>query len=574
MNILLFLGLAASGASLYLEDATVRIGQVSVLTNYLELLVMMLLVAEILAHLSWARWKAVFARKRLGAILSAVVVIAAVIVSKFVHLSLLGPHAGRDAVLLVVLRNFVFLVLALRRVKGLIEFLGYLRDHPAQTIILSFLLVIISGTVLLMMPFTSRSGHGLSFVNALFTATSAVCVTGLIVVDTATVFSISGQTVILLLIQIGGLGIMILTFFTIFVLRRSVSVENKLLISYMLSEHDMTQLRTMVLRIIYITFGIEAAGAVLLFVGFSELYGVGGRALFYAIFHSVSAFCNAGFALFTNSLEKFVGNPWISGTIMALIILGGLSFVVLMNVARNISDRITALLTGKKRKITKLSLNSKVVLSASLLLIVFGTLVIYGTEHSNSLRNLPLPTQYFAALFQSVTLRTAGFNSLPFGALTSATYLVMIAFMFVGGASGSTAGGIKVGTASVIYAFIASFFRGRKQPVLFQHSISNDQVLRAFSILIFGIVVIGIATVALSISEHQPTLKLLFETTSAFGTVGLSTGITSSLTVFGRLVISLLMFAGRIGPLTILAAAGREGDRGRIEFPVGEVSIG
>ena len=574
MNVLLFLGLAVSGASLYLEDATVRIGQVSVLTNYLELLVLILLVVEILAHLSWARWKAVFARKRLGAILSGLLVIAAVILSKFVHLSLLGSHAGRDAVLLVVLRNLVFLVLALRRVRGLIEFLGYLRDHPAQTIILSFFLVIISGTVLLMMPFTSRDGNGLSFVNALFTATSAVCVTGLVVVDTVTAFSISGQVVILLLIQIGGLGIMILTFFTIFVLRRSVSVENKLLISYMLSEQDMTQLRSMVLRIIYITFGIEAVGALLLFVGFSELYGVGGRALFYAVFHSVSAFCNAGFALFTNSLERFVGNPWISGTIMGLIILGGLSFVVLMNVARNLSDRFANALSGKKRKVTKLSLNSKVVLTATLVLIVFGALVIYGTEHGNTLRKLPLATQYFAALFQSVTLRTAGFNSIPFGTLTSATYLVMIAFMFIGGASGSTAGGIKVGTASVIYSFIASFFRGRKQPVLFQHSISTDQVLRAFSILIFGISVVGIATVALSISEHQPTLKLLFETTSAFGTVGLSTGITSSLTVFGRLVISLLMFAGRIGPLTILAAASREGDRGRIEFPAGEVSIG
>jgi len=574
MNILLFLGLAASGASFYLEDATVRIGQVSVFTNYLELLVVLFVMAEIISNLAAARWKAVFIRKRMVSILTAVFVLLVLVLSKFINLSVIGQHAERDAVLLVVLRNLILLVLSLRRVKGLLDFLGYLRDHPAQTIILSFLMVIVSGAVLLMMPFTSRSGHGLSFVDALFTSTSAVCVTGLTVVDTVSAFSFSGQVVILLLIQIGGLGIMILTFFTIFVVRRSVSVEDKLLISYMLSEQDMTQLRAMVLRIISITFGIEAGGTALLFVGFSHVFGFSGKALFYAIFHSVSAFCNAGFALFSDSLEQFVGNPWISGTIAVLIILGGLSFVVLINLGHNLSDRLKNTLRKQRGRVRKLTLNSKLVLTVSAFLVLGGTLLIYGTEHGNALKPYPLGTQYFAAFFQSVTLRTAGFNSIPFGGLRNGTYLIMIAFMFIGGASGSTAGGIKVGTVGVIYAFLSSFFRNRKSAVLFQQSISMGQVLRAFTILIFGLVVVGVATTILSLSEHQATLKILFEATSAFGTVGLSTGITSNLSVLGRLVISVLMFAGRIGPLTVLAAASQESRPGNIEFPAGEISIG
>lgn len=574
MSVLLFFALAAGGASLYLEDSAFRIGPISVLTNFFELLLFVLVLIELLLQMANARWRPIFMRKRLGAIASGIAVLVVLIVVKLVPVDLRDFNAGRMAVLLIVARNLVLVALALRKGKGLLGFLGYLHDHPALTIVLSFFLVIVSGTVLLMMPFTSAHGKGLSFINALFTSTSAVCVTGLVVVDTATAFSFGGQLVILLLIQIGGLGIMILTFFTIFVLRRSVSVENKFLISYMLSEQDMTQLRGMVVKIIAITFGVEAVGAVFLFVGFSEIYGAGSRALFYAIFHSISAFCNAGFALFTSSLETFVGNPWISGTIAVLIFLGGLSFIVLMNAANNLSDRMVNLLARTRRRVRKLSLNSRVVLSVTGVLVFGGTIIIYATEHGNALRQYPVATQYFAAFFQSVTLRTAGFNTIPFGSLRPVTYLVMIAFMFVGGASGSTAGGIKVGTVAVIYASVVALFRNRRSAVLFQQSISSAQILRAFTIFVFGTTVVAAATIVLSISEHQPMLKLLFEATSAFGTVGLSTGITSTLSIVGRVVISLLMFTGRIGSLTVIAAASRDAVRGRIAFPAGEISIG
>lgn len=574
MSVLLFLSLAAGGASLFLEYSTVRIGTVSILTNFFELLLFVLLLVEFLLRMSSAKWRLIFMRRRFGAIISGLVVLVVLVVAKLIPPDIRDFNAGRFAVLLVVARNFVLIVLSMRRGKGLVGFLGYLHDHPAQTIVLSFFLVIVSGTVLLMMPFTSAHGKGLSFINALFTSTSAVCVTGLIVVDTATAFSFAGKLVILFLIQIGGLGIMILTFFTIFVLRRSLSVENKFLISYMLSEQDLTQLRGMVVRIIVITFGLEVAGSVFLFVGFAEIYGAGPRALFYAVFHSISAFCNAGFALFGSSLETFVSDPWISGTIAVLIILGGLSFVVLINATHTLSDRLGNLFAGSRRKSRKLSLNSRVVLSVSGLLVAGGTLLIYATEHGNALRHYPVATQYFAAFFQSVTLRTAGFNSIPFGSLRPVTYLLMIAFMFVGGASGSTAGGIKVGTVTVIYASVVALFRNRRDVVLFQQSISRAQIVRAFTLFVFGTTVVAAATIILSMSEHQPILKLLFEATSAFGTVGLSTGITSSLSIVGRLVISVLMFTGRIGPLTVVAAASRGAARGRIAFPAGEISIG
>lgn len=574
MSILLFLSLAAGSVSLVFEDRALSLGSLSVLTNVFELLLVVLLLIELLLRTAQGRWRPVFLRRRLPAIGSGVGSLALLIVGKLAALELFGVSLGRLAIYLVVARAVVLLVLGLRKSGGLVEFLDYLHEHPAQTIVLSFFLVVVSGTVLLMMPFTSSDGHGLSFVNALFTSTSAVCVTGLVVVDTVTAFSLAGKIVILLLIQVGGLGIMILAFFTIYVFREGVSFEDRALISYAVSERHMGEIRDTVRRIIGITFAIEAAGAALLFVGFSQVYGPGSRALFYAIFHSVSAFCNAGFALYSNSLVGFVGNPWICGTIAALIILGGLSFVVLIDVAATLNRRLGRLVHRNTKRPPKLSLNTKVVLSVTILLIVGGTLLIYATEHGNTLRRLPVGVQYFAAFFQSVTLRTAGFNSIPFASLTTVSYLVMIVFMFIGGASGSTAGGIKVGTVAVVYSAVASLFRNRRHAVLFRHAIPTEVVLRAASVFVFGVSVVTLGTAILSVSDHQPLLKLLFEATSAFGTVGLSTGITSSLSVVGRVVISMLMFTGRIGSLTVIAAASRGRSRGNITYPTGEVSIG
>jgi len=475
---------------------------------------------------------------------------------------------------------------------------------PAHTILLSFLFVILVGTLLLMLPMSTpaiggaggagKSGAGgLSPIDALFTSTSAVCVTGLIVVDTAGAFSLWGKIVLLLLIQIGGLGIMILSYFTLFSARQRVSLEEKMMLSYMLSEENMNRLSKRIASIIYATFIIEALGALLLLPAFSAARGDAGDALFFAVFHAVSAFCNAGFALFSDSLESFGGNPLVNGTVAVLIIIGGLSFSVIVEVSGRGACYLKRLWFsvseafrrgGKKRLFEdrrsfypappkKFSLNSRVVLIGTGLLLVLGMLLMYLTEHTGTLAQLPTGRQYLAAFFQSVTLRTAGFNTLPIGELATGTLLIMMLFMFIGAAQGSTAGGIKINTLAVIYSYVQSVLSGRSDVVLYRYSISPEHVQKAFLVLLFGFISIAGGSIILTFTETAPLQELLFETVSAFGTVGLSTGITGRLSTAGKLVIIVLMFLGRLGPLTILAAAARPNKGVTASLPRGDISI-
>lgn len=460
------------------------------------------------------------------------------------------------------------------RLKRMDLFLQELFAHPARTILLSFLFVIILGTILLQLPIATVDNLGLPLIDALFTSTSAVCVTGLIVVDTATVFTLFGRLVILALIQIGGLSIIILSFFVIFLLRKRVSLEGKLLISYMLSEGDLGSLSGSLKRIIIITFLFETLGAALLFARFYPEFHDFPKALIFSVFHAVSAFCNAGFALFTTSLEGYVSDPFVCLTVAVLIICGGLSFAVFSNLFDTVKGKYRSLFKKERLFVRKMSLNTKIVLGVSGALILLGTLLIYALDHGGTLSRLDTGTQYLAAFFQSVTLRTAGFNTIPIGALGTAALLVMIAFMFIGGASGSTAGGIKVNTFAIVLVYVKSAVRKEQKVVLFRHSISKEYVLRGILIVLFGLVSIFFGTVVLSISESGPLEEMLFEAVSAFGTVGLSTGVTGSLTVIGKIVIIVLMFIGRTGPLTILAAMGEREKKIQYEYPYGDILIG
>ncbi|MFO7850182.1 MAG: potassium transporter TrkG [Spirochaetia bacterium] len=501
-------------------------------------------------------------------------------------------------------RRFPIFTLLLRwgRVPYLFE--GFTLK-PAQTILISFLFVIFTGTLLLMLPFSTIEAGGLSFIDALFTSTSAVCVTGLIVVDTATVYSIWGRVILLLLIQAGGLGIMILSYFAIFSARQRISLEEKLLLSYMLSEKNMNSLSTRVRSIIYATFAIEAAGALLLLPAFMENRDSLGESLFFSLFHAVSAFCNAGFALFTDSFEGMSGNVGVNFTVTLLIILGGISFAVIIEVTAALRDRLKkalrtvgVVLPGNRHKTeepssprrpagrtsrlpagessrrpARLSLNSMVVLAGTGILLLFGMLLFYGGEHGGVLAELPTGEQYLAAFFQSVTLRTAGFNTVPIGSLTMGTLTILMVFMFIGAAQGSTAGGIKINTAAVIFSYVKSVLSEKNEVVLLRYSISSEQVKKAFLVLLFGIASITMGSVILSFSEHQNYSDILFEAVSAFGTVGLSRGITSSLSWTGKSVIVVLMFLGRLGPLTILAAATKPASGVSISYPRGNISI-
>jgi trk system potassium uptake protein TrkH len=474
----------------------------------------------------------------------------------------------------IIFLRYVFL--GLKMVMRTHKFTSYMRAfyrNPAQTAVLSFASVITAGTMLLMLPYSTVDGIGLDLINALFTATSAVCVTGLIVVDTAVKFTLFGKAVILILIQCGGLGIMILTYFTAFLVGRRVTLEEKIEISYLLNEQDMAHLTGAVVKIIAFTFVIEFAGLILLLITFGQSFGLSFKALFYSVFHAVSAFCNAGFALFTNNLESYRSNLLLNFTIAVLIILGGLSFPVLMNIYQCIKDRVKMRIGKTSAAMARLTLNSVVVLVVSGILVAAGTLLIYGLEHRHNLIGYDLKTQYLASFFQSVTLRTAGFNTINTLMLSTPTLLIMMLFMFIGGAAGSTAGGVKVNTVAVVYAYIKSIFQNRFSVILHGHFLQKYVVSRALLILLIAALGIFTSTVILSATENFPLHQIMFETVSAFGTVGLSTGITPALTDIGKVVITATMFFGRLGPMTIVAALSVR-RKHIIRYPEGRINMG
>jgi trk system potassium uptake protein TrkH len=574
INWLVLITLILSIVSLIVEQAGVQTPFSFIFTNTLDFTILFLFLAEVVVEFLRSADKPHFLKRRLFEVLFLLFFAALFAYNKYLLFSTESVVYGNLPGKIIIVRNIFVLLKVFGRIRKLSAFVRSLTAHPARTVILSFVLVIVTGTILLMLPFTTPDGAGLGFVDSLFTATSAVCVTGLIVVDTATAFSIWGKLTILLLIQVGGLGIMILSFFMAFILRRSLTVEDKFLISYMTSEKDMRNLGRSIKNIINITLIIEAAGAVLLFFGFRATLGTNLGTVFISVFHAVSAFCNAGFSLFSDSLEGFQSHTLINLTIAILIILGGLSFVVIMNLKGWLAAGVPNLFRRKRFSIKGLNLNTRVVLMGTGILLGLGMLLIYALEHRYSLANLDLKTQYLTAFFQSVTTRTAGFNTISMSELRDPTYLLMMIFMFIGGASGSTAGGVKINSLALFLAYVNSLVKDKREVTLFNYSVSKDLVLRALLILLFGLVSVLGGMLILSITESAPFISICFETVSAFGTVGLSAGITSALSIVGKYVIILLMFIGRIGPLTLLAAAAQRLKQVQIQHPTGEILVG
>ena len=446
--------------------------------------------------------------------------------------------------------------------------------NPAGTLLISFFMVIITGAFLLMLPAATPGASHLDFLSALFTATSAVCVTGLSVIDVATELTAVGKVILILLVQIGGLGIMVFSFFGMLAFRRKLSIAEKLTVSYMVSEDDMSGLFKALRVIIFSTFLVEAVSAVFLFIGFSRTMGMSVKTLQFAAFHAVSAFCNAGFALFSNNLESFTGDPIVSLTVSFTIILGGIGFAVMYDVVHKLTVELKNLFAKNKKTVFLLPLNTQIVLAmtAGALFIAFAA--FYLLEHTHTMKDFSLREQYLGAFFQAVTLRTAGFSTVSFASLTNATLLMMVFVMFAGGASGSTAGGIKLNTVAVVFAFFRSFLKNDRTVVIKKMSIPDEQVKKAFLIFGFGLSIVCAAVFVLTITETLPFLPMVFETVSAFATVGLSTGITAQFSVAGKLILIFLMFIGRVGPLTILTAAGKKGHTDTVDYPYGAISIG
>ena len=430
---------------------------------------------------------------------------------------------------------------------------------------LYFIPLILAGSLILSLPGLYRPG-ALPYLDALFTAVSAVCVTGLITVNTAD-FTPLGQGVILLLIQMGGLGI--LTFATVYLSprRRKISFHHRRILTEFFVDNVEYRPREIIRAVVGFTLGIELAGTLLLFPLFHRAGTE--EPLFTAVFHAVSAFCNAGFSRFPDSLEGFGSDYPVQAVLMGLIITGGLGFVALKDV-----------ILKSRRRIRRLSLHTYLVLITSAVLWVSGAVIYRFTEGAGLLSALPEPEKWAAALFQSVTNRTAGFNVLPQGALSPLGRVLSLPFMFVGGASGSIAGGIKVTTLALVAAALFSGFEDRGGLALRGRRIPSAVLNRAFVFFIKALLILFTAFVLLLAAERhhlvrtEPLLNLLFETVSAFGTVGLSTGLTGSLTGAGKIIIIATMFAGRVGLFAIAMPMFRVFPDPRIDYPREEVLVG
>jgi trk system potassium uptake protein TrkH len=441
--------------------------------------------------------------------------------------------------------------------------------NPTRTLIASFLILIIAGAGLLMLPRASAKERT-RFVDALFTATSATCVTGLIVRDTGQDFSTMGQIIILTLIQLGGLGIVVFGAVFALLLGQAFSVRESVAMQDLLSAQTLSRIGNMIFFIFVGTILFEAIGAVSLFGMWDDVSGWSGdvrQQWFCSIFHSISAFCNAGFSLFSNS---FVGynNSWgVYLVVCPLIVLGGLGFGVLYNVAGIIADRVKRFfkkLFNKQYRISmempkRLRLQTKIVCSISALLIIIGAGAILLFEHYASGDNTSKNPDILGALFQSITARTAGFNTVDIKELSASSKFILILLMFVGGSPGSTAGGIKTVTLAVVIMTVFAALRKRSEVEMFRRSIRVVVVGRAITVTLLFIAVLFASTLALSVTENSnpknfTMLDIMFESASALGTVGLTTGITSFLTDAGKLIIIAVMLIGRLGPLTLLAA--------------------
>lgn len=435
---------------------------------------------------------------------------------------------------------------------------------PPQILTIGFALIILLGALLLMLPISSTTGETLPFVDALFTATSATCVTGLVVVDTGTYFSAFGQIVIMLLIQVGGLGFMTMATLFSLVFKRKISLKDRLILQEAMNQNTMEGIVRLIRKVLMYSVIIESLAAVIfsLRLAFDMPFG---RAVYFGIFHAVSLFNNAGFDLFGEyrSLTEYVGDPVINLVSMFLIISGGLGFIVL-------SDLIDY------RKHRKLSLHSKVVLSTTTALILIGTLVIFIFEFTNSrtLASLDWGAKIWGSLFQSVTPRTAGANTLDIGALRQATQFFIIILMFIGASPSSTGGGIKTTTFMILVGAVISMIRGRTDLVLFRYRLAQERIFKAVTITMLALFLIIAVAMVLSTTEDASFLSILFETTSAFGTVGLSMGLTGKLTIVGKIIISFTMFAGRLGLLTLAYALGPKKGKDLYRHPEGKIIIG
>lgn len=439
---------------------------------------------------------------------------------------------------------------------------GFL-SHPPRVLVTGFAVLIFVGALLLMLPVSSAGGKPTDFLTALFTSTSAVCVTGLVVVDTGTYWSTFGQIVIISLIQIGGLGFMTMAVLFWLILGRRVTFSERLLIQESLNVIELQGLIRLAKQVILVTLTVQLAVALLLALRFIPQLGVA-KGIGFSLFHAISGFNNAGFDLFGEfrSLTQYVGDPIINFAIGTNIILGGIGFTVMADMLRY-----------KKKK--RLSVHTRLTLLVTAILLLFGMVVIFLLEYNNTLAALSWSDKLWASWFQSVVPRTAGFNTLDITALHPSTLFFIIILMFIGASPGSTGGGVKTTTFGMVVLAVISLAKGKEDAELFGRRIPKEQIYKGLGIILLAISWIVLATLVLDVLEEADFIKILFEVVSALATVGLSAGLTPTLSDGGKVLIMITMFLGRLGPLTVAyALTAREKRKQQYRYPEERIIIG
>lgn len=440
------------------------------------------------------------------------------------------------------------------------------KRNPYMVFFLGFTTIILIGAILLTLPVASQNGRSVGFVNALFTATSAVCVTGLVVVNTASHWTVFGKTIIVMLIQVGGLGVMTMTALISFFIGKRMSLKTRV---FIMEERNVDELQGVVRltkNILIFTFAIELIGAILFSFVFIRDYGIQ-KGIGFSVFHAVSSFCNAGFDLIGNSMINYVDNPVITFAVCGLIVIGGIGYYVFWDVYET-------------KKFHMLTLHSKLVIVITATLLIGGTIMMFALEHNNpeTMGNLSLSGKIQAAIFQAVNPRTAGFNSIPTEKIRMSTAVFTIFLMFIGGSPASTAGGIKTTTFGVLIVSFYNLVKGKRDFEVFERRITPDTTIRAAAILMISLLLVIVVSFVLAITEEATGydfLDMLFETVSAFATVGLSKGLTPYLSDAGKLILSLVMLIGRVGPMTVAYAFLKQNKNiGNYTYPEGKVIIG
>lgn len=446
-------------------------------------------------------------------------------------------------------------------------------EKPERILVRVFLSAILGGTLLLMLPAAASDGRPTSPIDALFMATSATCVTGLATLDLGSHFSLFGQLVLLCLIQLGGIGIITLGTFFLIIIGRNLRTSDEFVLMDSLGGNKVQGLNSLVFRTIVFTVILEIAGAAILTWRFAGHGMAPGRAAYAGIFHSISAFCNAGLSIFPDNLAGFGTDRILLLTVGLLILIGGIGFIVLYD----FSDfRIFHFWRRDRPRGKRLALHSRLAVETSLWLLLIGFVLFAAMEWTNTLRSLPFVDKLNVALFHSITPRTAGFNVVDMGQVTPAVLFTTMGLMFIGGSPCSTAGGIKTTTLAIMLLVVAMFMRGRRETEIHNRTIPPGVVREALAIFMLSLLTVAFMFGILLVVEqgNMASDALLFETISAFGTVGLSTGITPHLSAVGKLCIIVCMFFGRLGPLTIALLVGKTSVRQAIRYPDEEVLVG